>query len=374
MRKSFLLALIVGFAAMPSMGKTTLRRVEVLRTMQAVADWQVRAFDTPQRQKYEPDLQWTCGALYIGMYDWAALAEEKLKTSRYFDFLHQIGERHHWAVGRRLYHADDICVGQTWLRMAQREKNPAAAAPTLNRAEFVLTHPSKETLYLDYRNGKTLERWSWCDALFMAPPVYLQVFNLTGDERYLRFMKSEFRATCDLLYDPAEHLFYRDARYIGKKEQNGTKVFWGRGNGWVIAGLANMLRIYPKSDREGRDEFRRLFVALAERLAALQQPDGYWHASLLDPASYPSPETSSTGFITYGLAWGINAGLLPKKHYLPVVERGWNALCAAVENDGKLGWVQPVGADPQKVKRSNTAVYGPGALLAAGCEVFKLAK
>lgn len=374
MRKTLVLALLAASAVVPVAGKTTLRRAEVLRTMQAVADWQVRAFETPERQKHEPDLQWTCGALYIGMYDWAALAEQKLKTSRYFDFINQIGERNRWAVGRRLYHADDICVGQTWLRMAQRNKNAAAAAPTLNRAEFVLTHPSHETLYLDYRKPHTLDRWSWCDALFMAPPVYLQIFNLTGDERYLNFMKNEFRATCDLLYDRDEHLFYRDARYIGRQEKNGSKVFWGRGNGWVIAALANMLRIYPKSDREGRKQFEQLFVALAGRLAALQQPDGYWHASLLDPASYPSPETSSTGFITYGLAYGINAGLLARKHYAPVVERGWQALCAAVGPDGRLGWVQPVGADPQKVKRSDTAVYGPGALLAAGCEVYKLAK
>ena len=340
--------------------------------MTLVADWQINTFDT--KRHTSNDLDWTYGALYIGMYDWAELCEAQDASSRYFDFLRQIGSRNNYGVGRRKYHADDICVGQTWLRMGNKYNDPQMKAATINRANFVQTHPSAETMKLDYRNGKTLERWTWCDALFMAPPVYVQLYNETGEKRYLDFMKKEYLETYNLLYDKSEHLFYRDFRYIGKQEANGAKVFWGRGNGWVIAGLANMLKVYPKSDKEGYKFFKRLFVELATRLSALQQPDGYWHASLLDPAAYPSPETSSTGFITYGLAYGINAGLLSKSKFLPVVEKGWNALCRAVESDGMLGWVQPVGADPQKVKRSDTEVYGPGAFLSAGCEVYKLAR
>lgn len=353
-------------------GRTGLRKQQVKQQMTLVADWQINTFDT--KRHTSNDLDWTYGALYIGMYDWAELCEAQDASSRYFDFLRQIGSRNNYGVGRRKYHADDICVGQTWLRMGNKYNDPQMKAATINRANFVQTHPSAETMKLDYRNGKTLERWTWCDALFMAPPVYVQLYNETGEKRYLDFMKKEYLETYNLLYDKSEHLFYRDFRYIGKQEANGAKVFWGRGNGWVIAGLANMLKVYPKSDKEGYKFFKRLFVELATRLSALQQPDGYWHASLLDPAAYPSPETSSTGFITYGLAYGINAGLLSKSKFLPVVEKGWNALCRAVESDGMLGWVQPVGADPQKVKRSDTEVYGPGAFLSAGCEVYKLAR
>ena len=111
---------------------------------------------------------------------------------------------------------------------------------------------------------------------------------------------------------------------------------------------------------------------LAERLAGLQSPDGYWHASLLDPASYPSPETSATGFIVYGLAYGVNAGLLDAATFTPVILKGWKALTDAVEPDGKLGWVQPIGADPKKVTREMTEVYGVGAFLAAGVQVYTM--
>ncbi|MDL2245221.1 glycoside hydrolase family 88 protein, partial [Parabacteroides sp. OttesenSCG-928-J18] len=127
-------------------------------------------------------------------------------------------------------------------------------------------------------------------------------------------------------------------------------------------------------DMTYRPFYEELFVKLATRLAELQCPDGYWHASLLDPDSYPSPETSATGFIVYGLAYGINNGYLSAEAYLPVVEKGWKALTAAVESDGKLGWVQPVGADPRKVTRDMTELYGTGAFLMAACEMYQLVK
>lgn len=102
--------------------------------------------------------------------------------------------------------------------------------------------------------------------------------------------------------------------------------------------------------------------------------DGFWHASLLDPASYPSPETSCSGFFVYALAYGINEGLLPKEEFMPVVEKGWQALVSAVGEDGKLGYVQPIGADPKKVTPDMTEVYGPGAFLMAGTEVYRMAQ
>ena len=79
---------------------------------------------------------------------------------------------------------------------------------------------------------------------------------------------------------------------------------------------------------------------------------------MLDPHSYSSPETSCSGFFVYALAYGINEGLLSKEEFLPIVEKGWKALVGAVEEDGKLGYVQPIGADPKKVTREMTEVYG----------------
>ena len=113
---------------------------------------------------------------------------------------------------------------------------------------------------------------------------------------------------------------------------------------------------------------------MCERISILQDKDGYWHASLLDPEAYPNPETSGSGFFVYALAYGINSGLLDRGKYLPVVLKGWNALEKAVFPDGKLGWVQPVAQNPQETTKEMTEVYGVGAFLLAGSEIYKLAE
>ena len=216
--------------------------------------------------------------------------------------------------------------------------------PTLARTEWIVNHPSEGSFKLVEGDLKTLERWTWCDALFMAPPVYAKLYMLTGEKKYIKFMNREYKATYDYLFDKEENLFYRDWRYFDKCEANGKKVFWGRGNGWVLGGLVEILKELPKK------------------------------ASLLDPASYPSPETSCTTFIVYSIAYGINEGLLDKEIYLPVMIKGWNALVSAVEPNGKLGYVQQIGADPKKVTRDMTEVYGVGAFLMAGNEIYKMAR
>lgn len=84
------------------------------------------------------------------------------------------------------------------------------------------------------------------------------------------------------------------------------------------------------------------------------------------------PESSGTGFFVYGLAWGIEAGLLDRATFEPAVLRGWQALERAVDADGRLGWVQQVSDRPEQVAQSDTQFYGVGALLLAGSAVLDL--
>jgi rhamnogalacturonyl hydrolase YesR len=111
---------------------------------------------------------------------------------------------------------------------------------------------------------------------------------------------------------------------------------------------------------------------MAAAIQACQQPDGFWRASLLDPASFPAKETSGTGFYTFALAWGINQGLLDRPTYGPAVLAGWRALTESVQSDGKLIHVQPVGADPKKFDENATEPYGVGAFLLAGREIYRM--
>jgi rhamnogalacturonyl hydrolase YesR len=184
-------------------------------------------------------------------------------------------------------------------------------------------------------------------------------------------MNQQWWATTDYLYDKTEHLYLRDSTYFDRREANGRRVFWSRGNGWVFAGLARVLEAMP-ADFQDRPRYVQLYRDMAAKLITVQQPDGLWRASLLDPNAYPAPETSGTGFFCYGLAWGVNRGLFDEATYRPVVARAWQGLVGCVHPDGMLGSVQPIGAAPDKVSPDLTEVYGVGAFLLAGKEVHKM--
>lgn len=345
-----------------------LKKEDIKKVARAVADWQINDFVSNPHAK-APNKGWVAGALYTGMFDWAELSGDDF----YFNWLKKVFNKQQWQVGDRMYHADEVCVAQTYLDMYRKFGEDKMIIPTRARFDWVVNNPSKGSLTIDYSKPSTYERWSWCDALFMAPAAYVRLYSLTGDKKYMKFADKEFKATYNYLYDKEECLFYRDSRFFDKKEKNGEKVFWGRGNGWVIGGLVEILKNIPYSDKKYRSFYEELYKDMAIRLAQIQNEDGYWRASLLDPASYPSPETSASGFIVYGLAYGINQGYLPAEEYLPIVRKGWKALVDAVRADGKLGWVQPVGADPRKVTEEMTALYGVGAFLMAASEMYKLA-
>jgi len=185
-------------------------------------------------------------------------------------------------------------------------------------------------------------------------------------------MDQEYRATYDLLWDEEEKLFFRDSSFSEKREKNGEMIFWSRGNGWVFGGLAIVISDLS-ADWEGRAFYIDLYNKMAARLLEIQREDGTWSMGLLgDIKDQANKETSGTSFFTFGLAWGIREGLLDRETYAPAVFKAWNALKDCVTDEGMLGWVQPVGAAPGESFPDATEVYGIGAFLAAGAELYQL--
>ena len=90
-------------------------------------------------------------------------------------------------------------------------------------------------------------------------------------------------------------------------------------------------------------------------------------------SAQPIPESSGSGFFTFGLAWGVNSGLLDSQETLPAVRNGWQGLIWALQPSGKLGWVQQIGYDPRSVTADDNMEYGTGAFLLAGSEMLELA-
>ena len=337
----------------------------VKNVMKKVADWQIEHFnESYSRKKPHHPLDWTNAALYVGMVKWAEMVDDE----GYYKWLKNIGDDNEWMLHKRKYHADDHAVGQMYLELYRKYNDKTMIKPTKDQFKFILYHPSKSVL--NWKTPFHQDRWNWCDALFMSPPVWAKLYNETGDKRYLDFMMDEFKATTDFLFDKKEGLYYRDERFKTRLD-HGTKVFWSRGNGWVFAGLVNIMNeLNPKSQEY--KYFLKIYKKMAKKLVEIQAPQGHWAMSLLGQEFYPTPETSGSSFFVYGLAWGINNGILDKDRYLPSVVRGWDAMVGYVTDEGKLGYEQPIGAAPGEAWPDKTEVYGTGAFLSAGSEVYKL--
>ena len=308
------------------------------------------------------DLDWTNAVLYKGIAEWA----EYTHNESYYRFLIDICEDNAWGFLDRLYHADDLAVAQTYLKLYDRYKAPYMIKNIFARVDSILYNPSVVALH--HPDGNT--RWSWCDALFMAPPVLIRLSELSGDRKYVDFMHAEFKVTTDSLFNSDYGLFYRDIRYKSRKEENGMPIFWGRGNGWVFGALALIIESLPVDDPE-LDYYRELYLSMAEAIIKCQDDEGSWHASMLDHNAYPMAENSASSFFVYGLAWGINRGILTGKEYDTALDKGWITLKSYVDAEGKLGSVQPIGASPKLATPDMTEVYGVGAFLMAGSQIMR---
>ncbi|TGX44723.1 glycosyl hydrolase family 88 [Sphingomonas naasensis] len=310
---------------------------------------------------------WEQGAFLIGLTTFADLSGEQ----RYTNMILQRGIANEWKPGDRLYHADDHMIAQTYFWARRHGAGDAAIAPVKATFDRILASPSTASLEFDRAAPKCVDRWCWCDAIFMAPASWLEMAKVTGDARYRDFAMREFWATTDYLFDPAEHLYFRDSSFFRERDARGRKRFWSRGNGWVLAGVARMIPLLPADD-PARPKLVSLYRTMAARLVRLQKPNGFWSPSLLADADEYPPESSGTAFFTYGLAWGINNGLLDRAVYLPAVQRGWTALTRVVHPDGRLGWVQAIGDQPTSATYDDTHDYAVGAFLLAATEVTRL--
>jgi hypothetical protein len=222
-----------------------------------------------------------------------------------------------------------------------------------------------------------VDGWSWVDAYYMQAPTLARLGNLTGDTNYFEklWLMYDDMKTRRGLFDPDASLWFRDGDWVypAKTTPSGQKVFWSRGDGWVFAALARVIEQMPVGTPH-RQDYIEMFTRMAAALRAVQGPDGMWRSSLLDPDEYPNPETSGTGFFTFGMAWGIRNGLLPAAEYTNTVIKAWDGLAnIALATNGFVGYVQEVGFAPAPADASMTKDFGVGAFLLAGSEVYLLA-
>mgnify|MGYP001814168762 FL=1 len=187
-----------------------------------VADWQVaRLDDLTYLRNFRENIThrrgWVPGAMYVGMFNWAALPGNE----RHYEPLLKISEEEEWKLGDRLFHGDDHIVGQMYLALYNREaeKDKDKIDHTIRQLNTILTVDPDNSLEFAGEGirgvGRACQiRWCWCDALFMSPQTWIMLTNATGDEQYTEFADKEFWATTEYLLDPEYSLYYRDLSLI----------------------------------------------------------------------------------------------------------------------------------------------------------------
>ena len=342
-------------------------RAETLKLMRMVCDWQLA---NPTKSwirrsgatRVLKGTDWERAVMYPGvMATWRATDD-----SQYLNLAIKWAKGNQWDVGPEDRFADDHCCCQTYLELYQSLKEEFMTESSRKAFDLMLNEPKK---------GR--EDWWWCDSLFMAPPAFAMLTEVTGDSKYLEAMNTMWWDSVEHLYDPETDLFFRDKRYIPDgqgselREENGEKVFWGRGNGWVVSATCRVVDHLP-ADYADRQKYLDLFGKLMAAVVELQGEDGFWRASMLDPKSFPAPESSATSLFAHGLAWGINNGILDRGTYMPALEKAWVALKTCVHDDGMMGWVQLPAFNPRDTRKEHNIDYGAGAFLLAAEEVAKI--
>ncbi len=335
----------------------SLRPADVRAAMRKVADWEL------DRSQPYFDRIWTWSVLYAGF----MAASPALRDPRYRDAMQSMAEKFHWEERSQHPNADDQSIAQTYIELYLLKPAPERLAPTQTALDALLAGAEAP---IPPRQAQI--PWWWCDALFMAPPVWARMYAATHDRRYLDYLDRHWWQTSDLLYDTQRHLYYRDITYLHKTDARGNPIFWSRGEGWVMGGIARVLDFMPQNDPD-RARYEAQLRQMAAAVVALQDPNsGLWHSDLLDARDFPQPEVSGSALIVFALAWGVNHRILDRATYMPAIARAWRGLAGQIYADGRLGNIQQTGAEPAHYLPSSSYTYGVGAFLLAGAQVAEL--
>ncbi|HEY0768751.1 MAG TPA: glycoside hydrolase family 88 protein, partial [Sphingobacteriaceae bacterium] len=336
--------------------------VSIARVMQKTADWQLANPVNKNRST------WSWGVFYTGL----TALYQTTHDEKYLNDLINVGQQHNWKITGNVFNADQLTLGQSYADAFSIKHDPEMIRHLQEVLDLHIAR-TDTPMVKHHGNPKFGNWWTWCDALYMAPAAFAKVYALTGEIKYLNYMDESWWRTSDYLYSKEDSLYFRDDRYFSQRSANGKKIFWGRGNGWVIGGLARVIPYLPKG-YPNRERYIEQFKQMSYKLLSQQQTHGLWTASISDPKSLPTGESSGSALITFALVWGINNGLLPKATFEPAVRKAWQALVKNVNEDGRLGYVQPVAGSPFPFYAHQHQVYATGAFLLAGQQMIRMGK
>lgn len=309
-------------------------------------------------------ISWNGATYYTGLLEaWKYTGDED-----YLGQLTEVCKNFRWKLFPEHQNAtaNNLLMGDTYLNMYLLENDP--------KQIFDLQKEMGRMMKSNWTGG---DYWWWVDALFMGPPTFALLSNVTSKSAYLDFMHEKWQLTYRDLYDEKEHLFYRDSNWVYNPNDlktytsSGGKIFWSRGNGWAVGGICRLLNYIPEG-HPYRKFYIKVLRGTLKSIVAYQQPDGLWTSNLVDQKDFPDTETSGSALFCYAMAWGINNGVISKKRYEPHVRKAWTVLVKNVDDKGCMRRCQVVAHQPANVKETDTDWFGQGFFLLAATEVLKM--
>lgn len=358
-KKVFLFVMLLCFGFFSTKANPISKKA-ILSKVHKVADWQLK---NPNEISM---LDWVQGPFINGVMAIGNLPGGK----KYIRAVNKIGQKEKWEVINTEWKANDHCTPQSWLEMFEIKKNPTMVEPIRKELDKVIEVVSKQDDALEFQSRNSM-KWSWCDALYMAPPTFARLGKVTGEQKYYDFLNQWWWKVSAFYYDTEEHLYFRDQNWFPKREPNGAKVFWSRGNGWVIGGLVRVLQYLPENDPY-RPKYEQQLREMLAKIKEIQGKDGLWGAGILDRNAHKQAETSGSAFFVYGMAYAINNGIVERSAFEPTAEKAWIALGKYITPDGCFTGIQPIGDSPVKYDENYSMPYGVGAFLLAASEMYKL--
>ena len=374
-RTCWILPVVIAAMTLPAFPQSLPDKKDVLEKLRLANQYFMQTWPDPGKEivtnQARPSNIWTRAVYYEGLLALYSIDKKK----EYYDYAVSWGEKHSWGLrgGPQTRNADNQCCGQTYIDLFLLDKNPERINDIKAAVDFMM-------------GTDKIDDWTWIDAIQMSMPVYARLGVAFSDTAYFKrmtdmYLYAKYKQGGNGLYNTTDHLWWRDKDFVPPyKEPNGQNCYWSRGNGWVVAALVRVLSLLPK-DNPYYNIYLQDYKDMISALPPLQRADGYWNVSLHDSTHFGGKELSGTALFVYGMAWGVNNGLLDKKQYLPVIIKAWNSLAAeCVHPDGALGYVQGTGKEPkdgQPVtydKKPDFEDYGLGCFLLAGSEVYKLKK
>ena len=352
---------------------------KVLKQMRLTNQYFMNKWPDPGKSivtnRERPSNIWTRGVYYEGLMELYRIEPKEKKQKVYYDYAVDWGQKHNWGLrsgtARDRQNADDQTCGQTYIDLYLIDKKEERIRDIKTAVDGMLA-------------SEKVDDWWWIDALQMAMPVFTRLGVLYNDTKYFDKMYELYNYTKTKhgdkgLWNPEDKLWWRDKDFDPPyTEPNGQDCYWSRGNGWVVAALVRTLDMLPKSDPH-YDEYMQDYKDMMAALLPIQRADGFWNVSLHDPNNFGGKETTGTSLFVYGMAWGVNNGILSKEIYTPPLVKAWNAMAKeSVHKNGFLGYVQGTGKEPKDgqpvsyTSKPDFEDYGLGCYLMAGSEVYKM--